>query len=252
MEQRDGESMRGPSNTPAGQQGHGPPRLRPPGFPACPRHQSRLRLRSVWAASAAGPPIARPKNIGPPRSRWVGGILMPTPNRSGITSNTCGSRESVSSESPSWRMCRLEPCGGCSATHRTRQRRPTALAPKRRGVCLPSPLTTQDGSPRRLVAADETRERIDALTAAGHSLTELARLIGKPRTSLRRSLSRQSVTAETATSVEALYRTLAQARPTGPQIPRTVRHFGETPSVRCHLGPSCTSSKARLALGRVH
>ncbi len=74
---------------------------------------------------------------------------------------------------------------------------------------LALPLTTEDGSPRRLVAADATRERIDALTAAGHSLTELARAIGKPQTSLRRSLTRRSVTAQTAMSVEALYTALA-------------------------------------------
>src|SRR6478609_1871719 len=45
-------------------------------------------------------------------------------------------------------------------------------------------IKTEDGSPRRLVAADATRKRIDALSAAGHSLAELARAIGMPPTSL--------------------------------------------------------------------
>jgi hypothetical protein len=74
-------------------------------------------------------------------------------------------------------------------------------------------LATANGSPRRLVAADATRERIDALTAAGHSLTELARRIGKTPESLRRSLSRRSVTVQTAMSVEALYESLGQPCP---------------------------------------
>ena len=55
-----------------------------------------------------------------------------------------------------------------------------------------------------------TRARIDALTAAGHSLTELARAIGKPLSSLRRSLSRRAVTAQTAMAVEALYDALTR------------------------------------------
>src|SRR6478736_9948301 len=43
-------------------------------------------------------------------------------------------------------------------------------------------------SPRRLVIADSTRDRINALTAAGHTLTELSRMIGKSPSSLRLSL----------------------------------------------------------------
>jgi len=77
-------------------------------------------------------------------------------------------------------------------------------------------LTNEGCSPRGLVAADKTQDRVTGLIAAGHSLTELARLIGKPRTSLRRSLSRQSVTVKTATSVKALYEKLMANAP-GPQ-----------------------------------
>jgi len=75
---------------------------------------------------------------------------------------------------------------------------------------LALPVTAEVGSPRRVVAVGATRARIDALTAAGHSLTELARAIGKPLSSLRRSLSRRAVTAQTAMAVEALYDALTR------------------------------------------
>jgi hypothetical protein len=52
---------------------------------------------------------------------------------------------------------------------------------------------------------------------AGHSLTELARLLGKPRTSFRRSLSRPSVTAQTAMSVKTLYEGIMTGDPC-PQV----------------------------------
>ena len=135
--------------------------------------------------------------------------------------------------------------------HRTR------AATARRLLALP--LATENGSPRRLVAADATRERIDALTAAGHSLTELSRLIGKPPTSLRRSLSRRSVTVQTAMSVEALYESLGQPclrrrRRTSPlSHPRSATHDrrevgqispGGNTSVRIH--PESTPLRSRL------
>ena len=97
----------------------------------------------------------------------------------------------------------------------------TSAVTARRLLALP--LTTEDRSPRRLLAADATRERINALTAAGHSLTELARVIGKPPTSLRRSLSRPSVTAQTAMSIEALYNAMAlEADPWIEHLPSSV------------------------------
>ena len=108
----------------------------------------------------------------------------------------------------------------------------TRAATARRLLALP--LATENGSPRRLVAADATRERIDALTAAGHSLTELARVIGKPPTSLRRSLSRRSVTAQTAVSVEALYESLGQPclRRWPPDFPAQSSTFSNSRSSR--------------------
>lgn len=78
---------------------------------------------------------------------------------------------------------------------------------------LALPVTAEVGSPRRVVDVSATRARIDALTAAGHSLTELARAIGKHPSSLRRSLSRQSVTAQTATAVEVMYAALCKETP---------------------------------------
>src|SRR6478609_4218213 len=78
---------------------------------------------------------------------------------------------------------------------------------------LALPVTAEVGSPRRVVAVGATRARIDALTAAGHSLTELARAIGKPLSSLRRSLSRRFVTAQTATAVEVMYAALCNETP---------------------------------------
>jgi len=105
---------------------------------------------------------------------------------------------------------------------------------------LALPLATENGSPRRLVDADATRARIDALTAAGHSLTALARVIGKPPTSLRRSLYRKSVTAQTATSVESLYENLTKDAARSRQL---------------HPGPPDQSASGRLRrnrrLGRV-
>jgi len=75
-----------------------------------------------------------------------------------------------------------------------------------------------------------TRERIDALTAVGHSLTELARVIGKPPT----SVSRRSVTAQTAISVEALYESLGQPclRRRPPDFPAQSSTFSNSRSSR--------------------
>lgn len=85
---------------------------------------------------------------------------------------------------------------------------------------LALPVTNEVGSPRGLVAAGATRRQIDTLTMAGHSLPELALMIGRSPTSLRRSLSRRSVTNQTAMTVTALYQSLSQAGPAASrQIP---------------------------------
>ena len=60
-------------------------------------------------------------------------------------------------------------------------------------------------APRSQVDAGETRCRIEILVAAGHSIPELARALGKSSVSLRRTLDRRTVTAQTALSVSNLY-----------------------------------------------
>ena len=60
-------------------------------------------------------------------------------------------------------------------------------------------------APRSQVDAGETLCRIEILVAAGHSIPELARALGKSSVSLRRTLDRRSVTAQTALSVGNLY-----------------------------------------------
>jgi hypothetical protein len=111
---------------------------------------------------------------------------------------------------------------------------------------LAIPLTNHDGSPRRLVTADATRKRIEALTAAGYSITELERLIGRPRASLRRSLSRRSVTAQTALSVGALYEVLNSETP-----PSTVHIPKLKPSCR-DAPPNGGQSKPQTSQGGLY
>jgi len=60
-------------------------------------------------------------------------------------------------------------------------------------------------APRSQVDAAETRCRIEILVAAGHSIPEIARALGKSSVSLRRTLDRRTVTAQTALSVSNLY-----------------------------------------------
>ena len=60
-------------------------------------------------------------------------------------------------------------------------------------------------APRSQVDAGETRRRIEMLVEAGHSIPELARALGKSSVSLRRTLNRRTVTAQTALSVSNLY-----------------------------------------------
>jgi hypothetical protein len=72
-------------------------------------------------------------------------------------------------------------------------------------------VTDQAGSPRRHVAADDTHRRIADLRATGRALPALAKALGKPPTSLRRSLSRTRVTAGTAHAVAALHAAISSA-----------------------------------------
>jgi hypothetical protein len=60
-------------------------------------------------------------------------------------------------------------------------------------------------APRSQVDATQTHARIRTLLDAGHTIPNLARAMGKSSVSLRRSLSRQTVTAQTAASVRELY-----------------------------------------------
>ena len=60
-------------------------------------------------------------------------------------------------------------------------------------------------APKSQIDAGETRCRIEILVEAGHSIPELARALGKSSVSLRRTLDRRTVTAQTALSVSNLY-----------------------------------------------
>ena len=60
-------------------------------------------------------------------------------------------------------------------------------------------------APKSQVHAGETLCRIEMLVEAGHSIPELARALGKSSVSLRRTLNRSTVTAQTARSVSDLY-----------------------------------------------
>ena len=67
-------------------------------------------------------------------------------------------------------------------------------------------------SPRSQVDAAETRARIQELLDAGHAIPDLARALGKTPVSLRRTLTRSSVTARTAAAVSDLFDELRQLR----------------------------------------
>ena len=60
-------------------------------------------------------------------------------------------------------------------------------------------------APRSQVDATETRARIQELLDAGHAIPDLARALGKTPVSLRRTLTRSSVTAHTAATVSDLF-----------------------------------------------
>ena len=67
-------------------------------------------------------------------------------------------------------------------------------------------------SPRSQVDAAETRARIQELLDAGHAIPDLARALGRTPVSLRRTLTRSSVTARTAAAVSDLFDELRQLR----------------------------------------
>ncbi len=60
-------------------------------------------------------------------------------------------------------------------------------------------------APRSQVDATDTHTRIQALVELGYSIPELARALSKSSVSLRRTLTRRAVTAQTAASVRDLY-----------------------------------------------
>ena len=60
-------------------------------------------------------------------------------------------------------------------------------------------------APRSPVDATDTRARIQELLDAGHAIPDLARALGKTPVSLRRTLTRGSVTAHTAAAVSDLF-----------------------------------------------
>ena len=60
-------------------------------------------------------------------------------------------------------------------------------------------------APRSQVDAAETRARIQELLDAGHAIPDLARALGRTPVSLRRTLTRSSVTAHTAAAVSDLF-----------------------------------------------
>ena len=71
--------------------------------------------------------------------------------------------------------------------------------------CWPFEPSPEHLAPRSQVDATETHARIETLVEAGHSIPELARALGKSSVSLRRTLDRRTVTAQTALSVSNLY-----------------------------------------------
>lgn len=116
---------------------------------------------------------------------------------------------------------------------------------------LAVPLAATAASARRLVAADNTRRRITELTAAGHTVRDLAHLIGKTADRLRRSLSRRFVTAATAAAVATLHATLTNdRRPSNPaRRVSAVRRPGTTVRPRGSSVPAETRRSSRPAGG---
>jgi len=70
---------------------------------------------------------------------------------------------------------------------------------------LAIPISTDHLAPRSQVDACDTQRRITALINAGYSIPDLARALDKSSVSLRRTLTRQTVTAQTASAVSDLF-----------------------------------------------
>ena len=66
-------------------------------------------------------------------------------------------------------------------------------------------MSTDHLAPRSQVDACDTLRRIEALTKSGYSIPDLARALNKSSVSLRRTLTRRTVTAQTAAAVCDLY-----------------------------------------------
>jgi hypothetical protein len=66
-------------------------------------------------------------------------------------------------------------------------------------------VSTDHLAPRSQVDAFDTLRRIKALANAGYSIPDLARALSKSAASLRRTLTRRTVTAQTAAAVSNLY-----------------------------------------------
>jgi len=89
-------------------------------------------------------------------------------------------------------------------------------------------LSPEHLAPRSQIDAAKTHSQIQALLDAGYSIPELARALGKTPVSLRRTLGRRTVTAQTATSVADLYARLLQGNIVQ-KIPGTALPLGEIP-----------------------
>ena len=85
-------------------------------------------------------------------------------------------------------------------------------------------------APKSHVDAGETRCRIEILVRAGHSIPELARALGKSSVSLRRTLNRSTVTAQTALSVSNLYDCIHPSSPDVDVEARSDRLAGPRPA----------------------
>jgi lambda repressor-like predicted transcriptional regulator len=73
-------------------------------------------------------------------------------------------------------------------------------------------ISTDHLAPRSQVDAFDTLRRIEALASAGYSILDLARALDKSAASLRRTLTRRIVTAQTAVAVNNLYDLLMHDR----------------------------------------
>lgn len=83
--------------------------------------------------------------------------------------------------------------------------RPRRIRPEVARRLLDVDCESELATPRSLVDATSTQQRIAELRAAGHSTAELARALGRSPASLCRTLARTDVTVETAQAVALLH-----------------------------------------------